>query len=205
MVILEHDLLHHLLGHRNWAFCGLWLGVSTVFSSIGGRICGMRTSTSSVCGLAWGTTIAMVSQPMSPLPCDTFISRGMLLWAHWLCLWCSLCERTRPGCAVGIDPDLSERCSHPGCVRGCGLRDALRTWTRLLVVVLWFCGFVLSYIRTFFSLFTPLYLLFFSLCLFLFILPLTFFHVFLNKFSFCVIPFHPFDSRHGCVHVEPHR
>ena len=34
MVVVGHDLLHHLLGHRNWAFHDLWLGVSTVASSI---------------------------------------------------------------------------------------------------------------------------------------------------------------------------
>ena len=54
----------------------------------------MRTSTSSVCGLAQGTTIAIVSQPIAPLPCETFISRGMVLLIGCACgaLWCLLCD-----------------------------------------------------------------------------------------------------------------
>ena len=88
VVVVGHDLLHHLLGPRNWALHDLWPGVSTVVSSICVRICGTRMA-NSTSGVAWSTTIAMVSQPMAPPPCETFISRGMLLWAH-LCLWCSV-------------------------------------------------------------------------------------------------------------------
>ena len=47
IVVVGHDLLHHLLELMNWAFHDLWLGASTVVSSIRVRICGMRTSTSS--------------------------------------------------------------------------------------------------------------------------------------------------------------
>ena len=47
MVVVGHDLLHHLLGQGNWAFHDLWLGVSTVASSICVRIRGTRMSISS--------------------------------------------------------------------------------------------------------------------------------------------------------------
>ena len=55
--------MHHHLRHRNWAFHDLWLGTSTVLSTICVKICGTRMAISSTCGLAAGTTSSSCCSP----------------------------------------------------------------------------------------------------------------------------------------------
>ena len=62
--------------------------------------------------------------------CETFISRGMLSWAHWLCLWCSVVLTLWAG--HSLLPQGSTGAPSLVCVvGGCA---GLRTWTRLQVV-----------------------------------------------------------------------
>ena len=129
--VSSHDLLHHLLGHRNWAFCGLWLGVSTVLSSICVRICGMRMSTSSVWAWfrnPWLRYHVMLSSLVGC--CCRLI--GCACGAHSLSgpgpgvLW--VLTRTHPRGAL-----IQAACVVAVCVLRCA---------RGHVCWLWFCGFV---------------------------------------------------------------
>ena len=94
---LAHDLLHHLLGHRNWALHDLGLYLRQDLRHENGDLLDVWSG-------GWHfhlfrhvhcDVIAMVSQSMASRPCETFISRGM--YVGLICcvggvLWCLVCQ-----------------------------------------------------------------------------------------------------------------
>ena len=79
--------MHHHLRHRNWAFHDLWLGTSTVLSTICVKICGTRMAISSTCGLAAGTTSSSCCSPFVAFSVSrVFPAIRLSIVVHLLCI-----------------------------------------------------------------------------------------------------------------------
>ena len=102
---LAHNLVHRHLRHRNWPF-DLWLGTSTVFSTICVTICGTRMAISSTCGLAAGTTTSSGCSPFVAISVSkVFPAIHLLTVLH---LWSASLGDSSVACSVSIGPSACE-------------------------------------------------------------------------------------------------